>query len=276
VNGSNRNPTAARDVVVEPTGEEAPSYARGLRALLEDGVHFLVGGGVAMAAYCGIRRFTKDLDVFVLPEDVPRALGAFSRAGFRTEIPFPHWLAKAYGDEHEFIDVIYNSGNGVAPVDAEWFVHAPAARVLGVDVALCPPEETIWSKAFVMERERFDGADVAHLLLTCGPSIDWPRLVRRFGEHWRVLLSHLVLFGYVYPDEAGCVPQGVIGPLLERLAGEAHPPVDPEGRTCRGTLLSREQYLPDLARGWRDARLPPTGSMSAEAVHRWTEAIRAR
>ena len=25
----------------------------------------------------------------------------------------------------------------------------------------------IWSKAFIMERERFDGADVAHLLLHC-------------------------------------------------------------------------------------------------------------
>jgi hypothetical protein len=275
VNATNCNAAATRTIDVEPTGEEPPSYARGLRALLEDGVPFLVGGGVAMAAYCGIRRFTKDLDVFVLPDDVPRVLGAFSRAGFRTETPFPHWLAKAYGDGQEFVDVIYNSGNGVAPVDGEWFSQAPTARVLGLHVSLCPPEETIWSKAFVMERERFDGADVAHLLLACGKRIDWPRLVRRFGEHWRVLLSHLVLFGYVYPDEAGCIPPIVMSVLLERLA-EAPSPVDPCARTCRGTLLSREQYLPDLARGWRDARLPPTGSMSAEAVDRWTEAIRSR
>jgi hypothetical protein len=91
-----------------------------------------------------------------------------------------------------------------------------------------------------------------------------------------VLLSHLVLFGYVYPDEARCIPPDVMGDLLERLAGEAPPPLDRPVRTCRGTLLSREQYLPDLARGWRDARLPPTGSMSAEAVDRWTEAIRSR
>jgi hypothetical protein len=243
---------------------------------VQDGVRFLVGGGVAMDAYCGIRRFTKDLDIFVLPEDVPRALDVCSRAGFRTEVPFPHWLAKAYGDEREFIDVIFNSGNGVALVDVEWFDHAPQARVLGVGVALCPPEETIWSKAFVMERERFDGADVAHLLLACGPCIDWPRLVRRFGEHWRVLLAHLVLFGYVYPDEAACVPPTVMRSLLERLAGEAPSDRNPGGRTCRGTLLSREQYLPDLGRGWRDARLPPIGSMSAEAVDRWTAAIRAR
>jgi hypothetical protein len=276
VNATHFDAATARAIVFEPTGDEPPSYERGLRALLEDGVPFLVGGGVAMAAYCGIRRFTKDLDVFVLPDDVPRVLAAFSRAGFRTETPFPHWLAKAYGDGHEFVDVIYNSGNGVAAVDAEWFAHAPAARVLGLDVSLCPPEETIWSKAFVMERERFDGADVAHLLLACGRSLDWPRLVRRFGEHWRVLLSHLVLFGYVYPDECGCIPPSVMGLLLERMVAEVPPPLDPCARTCRGTLLSREQYLPDLTRGWRDARLPPTGSMSAEAVDRWTKAIRTR
>jgi hypothetical protein len=274
----NRNTcnAAVNRAVVEPTGEEPPSYAHGLRALLEDGVPFLVGGGVAMAAYCGIRRFTKDLDVFVLSEDVPRVLGAFSKAGFRTETPFPHWLAKAYGGNGEFIDVIFNSGNGVAPVDREWFVHAVAARLLGVDVALCPPEETIWSKAFVMERERFDGADVVHLLLACGASLDWPRLVRRFGEHWPVLFAHLVLFAYVYPDEAGCVPPGVTASLLQRLGSEAGPMAEACSRTCRGTLLSREQYLPDIARGWRDARLPPTGTMSVEAVGRWTEAIRTR
>ncbi len=269
------NASADRVIVVEPTGEEPPSYGRALGALIEDEVPFLVGGGVVMAAYCGIRRYTKDLDVFLLREDVSRALRALSRVGFRTEELFPHWLAKAYGQQEcEFIDVIFDSGNGTAPVDREWFEHAPAATVLGVSVALCPPEETIWSKAFVMERERFDGADVAHLLLARAQTLDWPRLMRRFGEHWRVLLSHLVLFSYVFPDEARQVPPEVVGALLERLRQE--PPPDGRERVCRGTLLSREQYLPDLARGWRDARLPPTGTMSPTAVSLWTEAIRKR
>jgi hypothetical protein len=48
---------------------------------------------------------------------------------------------------------------------------------------------------------------------------------------------------------------------------------DANDRVCRGTFLSREQYLPDLARGWQDARLPPTGSMSSEAIALWTDAI---
>ena len=64
-----------------------------------------------------------------------------------------------------------------------------------------PIEEMIWSKAFLMERERFDGADVLHLVRARQKEINWPRLLSRFGEHWRVLLSHLVLFPYVYPND---------------------------------------------------------------------------
>jgi hypothetical protein len=44
----------------------------------------------------------------------------------------------------------------------------------------------IWSKAFVMERERFDGADVAHLLRSMGPRLDWDRILRRFDRYWEV------------------------------------------------------------------------------------------
>ena len=102
---------------------------------------------------------------------------------------FPHWLAKAFADDAEhtpFVDLIYRSGNGVAEVDDEWFEHAIDAEVLGIPVKLIPAEENLWSKAFVMERERFDGADVAHLIQRTGRDLDWDRLLRRFGPHWRV------------------------------------------------------------------------------------------
>jgi hypothetical protein len=259
-------------VVSEPIiglgGTEPPSYTRGLEALVADGVPFLVGGAVALAAYCGIHRNTKDLDIFVREPDVTHVLDVLTAVGFHTEAKFPHWLAKAHADEH-YIDVIFNSGNGEVPVDQGWFDHAMRAQVLGVPVDICPAEETIWSKAFVMERERFDGADVAHLLLACAPRLDWERLLHRFGGHARVLFAHLVLFGYVFPCEAGRIPRWVMDELSARIrsAGEA------EDRVCRGTFLSREQYLPDLARGWQDARLPPTGSMSSDAIALWTDAI---
>jgi hypothetical protein len=254
--------------VIEPTGAEPPTYARGLEALNESGVPFLAGGAVAIAAYCGIRRNTKDLDLFVCARDAQRVLDVLCRIGFHPEETFPHWLSKAHAEGH-FIDVIFNSGNGEVPVDAEWFENAVAAEVYGVPVAICPPEETIWSKAFVMERERFDGADVAHLLLACGATMDWQRLLRRFSRHARVLFAHLVLFGYVFPGETERIPRWVMDELSARVQAD----VGSDAHTCRGTMLSREQYLPDLTRGWRDARLPPTGSMSSEAIALWTDAI---
>jgi hypothetical protein len=146
------------------------------------------------------------------------------------------------------------------------------AIVLGLPVDICPVEETIWSKAFVMERERFDGADVAHLLLARASTLNWERLLRRFGSHSRVLLAHLVLFEYVFPGEAGNIPGWVMDELTQRGRRDDRD-VSDDPRMCRGTFLSREQYLPDLTRGWHDARLPPTGSMSTEAIALWTDAI---
>jgi hypothetical protein len=130
----------------------------------------------------------------------------------------------------------------------------------------------IWSKAFIMERERYDGADVAHLILVCGPDLDWDRLLGRFGRRWRVLLSHLVLFGFIYPGKTAAVPDAVMTLLMQRL-GRARAK-GAEARVCNGTLLSRQQYLLDVTeRGYVDGRLEPRGEMTAAAIAHWTAAI---
>ncbi|MBX6312677.1 MAG: hypothetical protein IRY99_07145 [Isosphaeraceae bacterium] len=256
----------------ELDAESRNYYVRTLTLLNESGIPFLVGGAYALAVHAGIVRHTKDLDVFVKPVDRDRLLATLACAGYRTDVTFPHWLAKAYCGAH-FIDVIYCSGNGISVVDEDWFVHALPTEVFGVPVQLCPIEETIWSKAFVMERERFDGADVAHLLRARGEALDWHRLLRRFGPHWRVLLAHLVLFGFIYPAERGKIPVWVLRELSERLRAETEQPA-PAERICRGPLLSREQYLVDLeSGGYKDARLQPQGPLTPEDVIHWTAAI---
>ena len=84
-------------------------YVRSLAVLNEAGVPFLVGGAYALAKHAGIERHTKDLDIFVRPRDRDSVLSTLEAAGFRTEISFPHWLAKAYGDDG-YIDVISQLG----------------------------------------------------------------------------------------------------------------------------------------------------------------------
>jgi Uncharacterised nucleotidyltransferase len=247
-------------------------YVRTLAVLNEAGVPYLVGGAYALAKHAAIERHTKDLDIFVHRRDRDAILTTLQEAGYRTEVTFPHWLAKAFGDD-AFVDVIFSSGNGVVEVDEDWFAHASEGEILGVPVKLCPAEEMIWSKAYVQERERFDGADIAHLIRSCGDAMDWPRLLRRFGDHWRVLFCHIVTFGFIYPAERSKIPGWVVAKFSRSLLDEIESP-SPDGQTCFGTLLSREQYLPDIGIwGYHDARLKPMGPMSAEEVAHWTAAI---
>lgn len=247
-------------------------YRHALDLLRQIHCPFLVGGAYALAGYTGITRHTKDFDLFVLPHDAQAALDQLAAGGFQTEMTFPHWLGKAYAGD-EFIDVIFSSGNGIARVDDCWFEHATEMEVLGTLVAACPPEEIIWSKCFIQERERFDGADIAHLLHATAATLDWGRLVARFGPHWRALLAHLVLFGFIYPERRNSIPEWVMVELTDRLNREMKTSA-PADTTCRGTLLSREQYLIDIQRwGYRDARLQPDGALSAADIARWTAGI---
>jgi hypothetical protein len=259
-----------------PDSDPQEVYRRATLALTEAGVPFLVGGAHALAQYTTVIRDSKDFDVFLRPEHVRACFGALMRAGFEVSLPYPHWLGKAF-DGPVFIDVIFSSGNGVALVDDEWFANAKMGDILGQRLPYCPAEEMIWSKAFVCERERFDGADVLHMLRDCGAQLDWQRLLRRFGMQWRVLFAHLVMFGFAYPGERDRVPAWVMDDLSARLQTEREP--EPGcAAVCRGTLLSREQYLVDLEElGYIDGRLlSPDVHMSLEDVACWTRAIPGR
>jgi hypothetical protein len=246
-------------------------YQSAIRYLQKAAIPFLVGGAYSFARHTGLERHTKDFDIFVRPGDHERVLQTLAAAGYGVELTYPHWLGKAFSGEN-CIDVIFSSGNGIARVDDGWFVHAVEGRVFDTLVLLCPVEETIWSKSFVMERERFDGADIAHLIRGSGRDIHWQRLLDRFGPHWRVLLTHLVMFGFIYPGERDTIPAWVLDELMNRLRDETITPPPPD-RICQGTILSRAQYLVDIEHwGYHDARVV-AGHMEQPDIDLWTDAI---
>jgi hypothetical protein len=248
-------------------------YCRSLDVLLESQIPFLIGGAYAFERYTGIARHTKDLDIFVRPSDCPRILEVFSQHGYRTELSAPHWLAKAFCGE-DFVDIIFNCANGNGEVDDIWFEHAIEQEVLGMPVRICAAEEIIWSKAFVMARDRFDGADVAHLLRACSDRLDWSRLLQRFGSQWRVLLCHLILFGFIYPAERSRIPSWVMDELSQHLQHENNS-TPPAEKLCQGTLLSPLQYQIDVEQwGYQDVRLSPKGNMTAQEIFQWTAHVK--
>ena len=247
-------------------------YRSVLRALKLAEVDFLIGGTYALARHTGIDRRTKDLDLMIRRRDWPTTAHALRACGIHTRLSFPHWLGKALQGKSQ-VDIIFSGGNGLTRVDDVWFERAIPARVLGFNVLLTSPEELFWSKAFVMERERYDGADVLHLILARAETLDWEHLCDRFAAHEGVLLSYLVLFRYVYPGEAHRLPSW----LITRLLDAEEPVRTRTARVCRGTLLSRAQYLVDVEKwGFADARRPPFGSMTEKEYVIWTNAIAQR
>jgi hypothetical protein len=262
----------ATPVVLDPAVREF--YRNGMSVLERARLRFLVGGAYAFERYTGIARHTKDFDIFVHASEASRVLQALADAGYRTEMTFPHWLGKAWNGD-DYIDVIFSSGSGIAVVDEAWFEHSVEGEVLGRPARLIPAEEMIWSKAFVMERERYDGADVEHLIRFRAAEMDWKRLLDRFGRFWRVLFGYLVLFGFIYPAERTRIPAEVMEELTRRLREEAGND-ESRQRICQGTLLSRTQFLIDVeAWGYRDGRLQPDVRMTEEDVAHWTRAIGA-
>ncbi len=265
-------PSEIRDRSAADEDAARQTYLRAVSALADAGLRYLVGGTHALSYYTGIERNTKDFDIFVARDDFDKVMQVLADAGFTTELTFPHWLGKAHC-AGGFLDVIFSSGNGISTVDHDWFEHAAEGTAFGFPVKLSPAEEIIWSKAFIMERERFDGADVMHLILARAEQLDWARLVRRFGPHWRVLFAHLCLFGFMYPSERQRIPTWLMRGLMGRLDHELSAPA-PAERLAQGTLVSREQYLVDIESwGFKDVRLTDASAMTHSEVAQWTQAI---
>ena len=205
---------------------------------------------------------------------------------------FPHWLGKALSGKSQ-VDIIFSGGNGLTRVDDEWFARAVPARVLGFNVLLNPPEELLWSKSFVMERERYDGADVLHLILARAETLDWEHVCDRFRGHEGILLSYLFLFRYVYPGEASrlpfwLIPQSPRSPGSERYARGAlvpgHAPLTraiPGGRREMGFLgraapavwIDDRQGIRDLDECHRTALVAPPARADEATVESWIEAL---
>ncbi|MGH2448714.1 MAG: hypothetical protein ACRDFS_08965 [Chloroflexota bacterium] len=221
-------------------------YACALEALQASGAPFMVGGAYGLQVYTGIARHTKDLDIFCTAGAYPHLLEALARAGYETQITDANWLAKAFQGDF-FIDLIFDSANGLVRIEDYWLEDAVMADLFGCRVPIVPIVELIWSKLYVDDRFRFDGADVNHLILAQGRTLDWHRLLGHMDRDWELLMSHLLMFRFVYPSEVDVIPDWLANELLGRLQHQLELPV-PQDRVSRGPLLSRTQYQVDIDR----------------------------
>jgi hypothetical protein len=241
----------SRSLITPPPAAEA-FYSQVLQLMAASDIPFLVSGTYALASYTGIDRPTKDVDVFAKAGDALKILHVFKGHGFDVEIVDERWLARITRGEL-FVDVIYNMPTVTTPVTDEWFAGAPEAELFGASVRLVPPTQFIWSKIFVQDHHRFDGADVAHMILKRHEEIDWRQLLSHMELYWEVLLIALLNFRFIYPSERGIIPGWLMSELLERLRDQSDVK-GPGKKVCRGRIFSPRDYAVDVERwGFSDA-----------------------
>jgi hypothetical protein len=243
---------AAEPAPHPPNGAETAFYASILGLLNRRRIPYLVGGAFAVNSYTGMGRNTKDVDIFCRAGDYLRILKAAAEAGHATEVEDERWIAKVRKGRY-FCDVIFGSANLIAPVTDQWFVEKHPSTLFGVRVNLIPPTELIWSKSFIMDRMKFDGNDIAHVILAQRRHIDWKRLLSYMDLHWEVLLLHLLRFRYIYPFARDVIPESLMDELLTREQLQREIPL-PRKKVCRGRIFSRDDFEIDIgAWGFADA-----------------------
>lgn len=223
--------------------EALACYQQAVECLAQAGIPFAIAGAFALHQHTGIWRSTKDLDIFLEPQQVPEALQQLEQRGFRTEIKDPVWLAKAYCGDY-FVDLITALGNAAMLVDRSWIERSEPYRLFGIQCRVLGAEEIIASKIFVTRRERFDLADVVHLIRALGKRLDWKRLQYLMTGHEELLLWTLVFFAYVYPARVELIPRQLWNSLLQGL--ENHLDSPQADAPFRGTLIDPNMFAIDV------------------------------
>jgi hypothetical protein len=224
--------------------EKQQTLFREVLTLLEEKhISYAVSGAFALQQHTGICRYTKDLDIFLTPENVRVALEHLHAQGFECEVRDPVWLAKAHRDGF-FVDLITGMSNAAIIIEDSWIRRARPAVIHGVQTRVLAPEELLASKLFVTRRERFDGADIAHVIYGTRGKLDWDRVLQLAGDHWEILLWALLFFRYVYPAQTHYVPQAIWQDLLGRFS-EAISRQDSNAQ-FRGSLVDDNMFAIDV------------------------------
>lgn len=214
-----------------------------LQTFEESGIRYAVAGAYALHAHTGICRDTKDLDIFLTAQNAQAALRHLREGGFDCEICDPVWLYKARRGEY-FVDLITGMSNAVFTVQDSWVERAQPAVVEGVPSRVLAAEELLASKLFVTRRERFDGADIAHVIYAMRGRLDWERVLTLAQGSWEMLFWALVFFHYVYPAQSEYVPRNVWEQLIALFQNAIMHP-DPRAR-FRGSLIDDKMFAIDV------------------------------
>jgi putative nucleotidyltransferase-like protein len=199
--------------LIDPMDFEQVELTRAvLTAVNKLDVPYVLGGAMAVNYYGVPWRNTKDLDIFLPPEDrhtVIDALTALGLVDYYAVWPYDReWIYRSHKG-NKIIDVIWQSANRVGVVGADWRDWATPGEMAGVPTWFASPEDLIWLKAFIVQRERCDWPDILNLIAASEGHLQWQRLVKQFGPHGLLLRAVIDLFDWTCPQQAHYVPASI-------------------------------------------------------------------
>lgn len=222
-------------------------YGQLLQAAGKNGLRLAIGGGLALSAYSGYVRNTKDMDLYVMESDQKKLAKLMAEQGFAeyNAVDYdPTWSYR--GTRRGFVvDLLWRMLNGRGAVDEVWTSRGWQLTVRGVKLRLIPPEELVWSKLYILRRERADWPDILNIIFAQGPEMDWERLFSRVGEDMPVLTSLMSLFCWMCPGRAAAFPRFI----WERMGMELRPPAED------GALIDRTKTTLFKADDWFTAEV---------------------
>jgi hypothetical protein len=224
-------------------------YSQVIELAQQREVPFAIGGAFAVATYTGFWRNTKDLDVYVLPQDREKMIGVLSDLGLADMYenhPYDRWWIYRGQREEAIVDVIWAMANHRAQIDQLW-LSGPELEIRGHRVRSLPAEALLWDKLYIMQRDRCDWPDILNLLYSTGADVDWEYFLCRVGEDCRLLAGVLSVYGWVAPGRARQLPGWLWARLgLQPPDGEDSLPEIDDRRV--GLLDSRAWFGPDRIR----------------------------
>lgn len=217
-------------------------YQPVIRAARAQQVPFALGGAFGLGSYTGVWRNTKDLDLYVLPEDREAMIELARAAGLRDyyEVqPYDRrWISRSYHGE-AIVDIIWAMANQRAVVDQRWLSTPHTVELRGERLRVIPPEEMLWQKLYIIQRERCDWPDNLNLIYSSGSELDWPHLLERLGGDWPLLSGVLSIFAWLCPGRARLLPEW----LWERLRVPPPDRVTPEIDRMRVQLMDSRPWF---------------------------------
>lgn len=188
--------------------EQWSIYKRVISEAHKRGVRFAIGGGLAAMTYAGQWRDTKDIDLYILKRDRDELIDIVTSSGLQDyydQKPYDrNWIYRSY--RHDIIvDIIWAMANQRAQVDEAW-LEGPEIETGGERFSLLRPEEMLWSKLYILQRDRCDWPDALSMLYTVGSDLDWRCVLARVSEDRPLLNALLSVFAWLCPDRARAVP----------------------------------------------------------------------